>query len=217
MTTKADKSYTINGLAVKEKLTTWTNNKFKKINYIVIHNTNTVSHTNTSNAAQYAQAQYNHNLGDVAVHYYVDEKEIWHCLPDIIHGWHAADGTTANGGNMTGIAIEVIEDKTNKTAEDRAAKLAAYLLYKNGLDISALKTHKDFYSKKNCPSVILPHWSDFKAAVEKYLKALQPKKIYRVSVSAGQVGAFSSKDNAEKYKKELEALGCTVKITESTG
>ena len=208
-TTKADKTYTINGMSVKEKLTTWTSTKFTKINWVVIHNTNEVTHSNTSMAAQYALAQYNHNLNDVAVHYYVDNKEIWHCLPDTVHGWHAADGTAANGGNMTGIAIEVIENTTNSTTEDRAAKLAAYLLKQNNLDISHLKTHHDFYSKKYCPNVILPHWSTFKKQVETYLKALSStttsKTIYRVrkswSDASSQIGAYSSLDNAKKACK----------------
>lgn len=210
--TKADAEYEWNGLKIKQKMTTWTAEPFKEIKWVVIHNTNEVIHSNTSMAAQYALAQFNHNLGTVAVHYYVDDKEIWHCLPDTIHGWHAADGTKSGGGNMCGIAIECIEDSTNEIAEDKTAKLAALLLYKNNLGIDALKQHNDFYPSKNCPLVIRPHWAKFKTQVNKYLEELKnpPKDetLWRV-----QVGAFKNKAYADEYCKKIKMAGFDAYVT----
>lgn len=211
-TTKADAVYTWNGMNIKQKMTTWTANKFTEVKWVVVHNTNEVKHSNTSMAAQYCLAQFNHNLGDVAVHYYVDDKEIWHCLPDTIHGWHAADGTKAGGGNMCGIAIEVIEDKTNTVTEDRAAKLAASLLINNKLGIDALKQHHDFYNK-DCPIVIRPHWNEFKAKVQSYMDELTGKKPDPSVLYTVQCGTFSVKANAENYAKKIKAAGfdCFIK------
>lgn len=213
MITKADAEYKFGSLAIKQKMTTWTANKMPEVKWIVIHNTNEVKHSNTSMAAQYCQAQFNHNLGDVAVHYYVDEKEVWHCLPDTVHGWHAADGTKAGGGNMCGIAIEVIEDKTNAVAEDRAAYLTALLLDKNKLPISAVKQHHDFYNK-NCPVVIRPHWDEFIKAVQKHLDAMRPvEKTETGVVYTVQVGAFSVKANAEAYAEKIKKAGFDCYVT----
>jgi len=217
-TTKADATYTWNGLTIKQKLTPWQTTKLNSVKYVVVHNTNAVKHSNSSMSAQYCLAQFNHNLGDVCVHYYVDNKEIWHCLPDTIKGVHATDDYNKNGGNWNGIAVEIIEDKTDAVAEDRGAKLCASLLIKNGLGIDALKQHHDFYNK-DCPLVIRPHWADFKAKVSKYMDELTtpPKTapqsntdtIYRV-----QVGAFGKKENAEAFAKELKAKGYSPIITE---
>lgn len=213
--TKAEASYNWGGLNIKQLLTTWVNEPLNAVKYVVIHNTPEVTHSNTSMSAQYSLAQYNHNLGDVAVHYYVDGKEIWHCLPDTKHGWHAADGRNAAGGNMCGIAIEVIEDKTNEKAEKDAAKLSALLLYKYNLGIDALKQHHDFYNK-NCPIVIRPHWEQFKTQVNNYLQELKtpPKaKDEEETIWRVQVGAFKNKAYAEDFVRTLKLAGFDAYIT----
>lgn len=228
-----DRTYTTaNGVQIKEKLITsksgvkyYSNRKLDTPNhkpqYVTIHNTPDINEAaGTNDAEQYARATFNNNMGDVVVHYYIDETDCWHILADDTVGWHAADGV--NGpGNTKSVAVEIIMDgsgdSSDKGAEERGAKLAAYLLYTYGLGIDRLKTHRDWYPKKYCPAYILPHWSDFRAKVEKYLAALKtpeeepvkPVRLYRV-----QVGAYAEKKNAETMKAKLEAAGFPAYIKE---
>ena len=216
-----DRTYTTaNGIKISEKLITagsgvkyYSNRKLNttghKPEYITIHNTPDINEASgTNDAEQYARATFNNNMGDVVVHYYIDETACWHILADDTVGWHAADGS--NGpGNTKSIAIEIIMDGSGDSS-DKGAKLAAYLLYTYGLGIDKMKTHRDWYSKKYCPAFILPHWSDFRAKVEKYLTELKkpvvepvkPVKLYRV-----QVGAYAVKANAEAMQKKLKDAG----------
>lgn len=119
---------------------------------------------------------------------------------------------------------------TDIKSEDNAAKLAAALLRKYNLDINHLYTHTHWLnvrdgksgsvdnlntaknSYKMCPLYILPHWSAFKAKVEKYLGTAETpatstsaKTLYRVRKSwddaKSQIGAFSSLDNAKNACK----------------
>jgi len=191
-----DKTYTEHNLTICEKLITassgvkyFSNRKLNTANhkpeYITIHNTEDINEAaGTNDAEQYARATFNNNMGDVVVHYYIDESACWHILADDTVGWHAADG--ANGpGNTKSVAIEIIMDGSgrdyDRKAEERGALLAAILLNKYGLGIDRLKTHHDWYSKKYCPAYILPHWSTFVATVKANLATIQ-----------AQVGAQSS-------------------------
>lgn len=158
----------------------------------------------------------------MCVHYYVDETEAWHCLPDNWAGWHAADGANGNGNTAT-IAIEII-GKSEK-AEDNAARLVAALMKQYNLTTDNLYTHSHWLNVKdgktgtreylntlrrkgkNCPAYILPHWVEFEKTVGDYLAALtpahktdEPTKIYRI-----QVGAYSVRENAEAYLKKVNA------------
>ena len=217
-----DATYTTeNGIAVSRKFLPTNlrpnrllNTTDHKPEYITIHNTDDINEAaGTNDAEQYARATFNGNMNGVTVHFYLDETACWQIVPMNEVAYHAADG--ANGpGNSKSVAIEIIE-KNGKTAddiksEDRGAKLAAWLLYKYDLPIDRMKTHHDWYSKKYCPAVILPHWSEFRAKVEKYLNELktpivtpQPiEKLYRV-----QVGAYRDKNNAIEMQKKLKAAG----------
>lgn len=207
---KPDKTYTLYGLEIKEKLITkdsgvkyYSNKKLNtagnKPEYITIHNTADINEAaGTDDAEQYARATYNNNMGSVVVHYYIDETSCWHILPDDTIGWHAADGT--NGpGNTKSVAIEIIMDgsgsKADTGAEDRGALLAAILLHKYGLTIDKMKTHQDWYPKKYCPAYILPHWDKFVAKVKTNLANIEkqdksittqqpttttPRELYRI-------------------------------------
>lgn len=68
--------------------------------------------------------------------------------------------------------------------------------------VDYLNTAKNPY--KTCPLYILPHWSAFKAKVQKYLTDAKPtvKNIYRIRKSwadaKSQIGAYSSLENAKK-------------------
>ena len=226
-----DKTYNLYGLTISEKLINsksgvkyYSNRKLNtpgnKPEYITIHNTPDINEAaGTNDAEQYARATYNNNMGDVVVHYYIDESACWHILADDTVGWHAADGV--NGpGNTKSVAIEIVMDGSgrdyDKKAEERGALLAAILLHKYGLGIDRLKTHRDWYSKKYCPAYILPHWSAFVEKVKKNLEEIRKQdaakaapaptgtagKHYRV-----QVGYYSVKANAEAMQKKLKDAG----------
>jgi N-acetylmuramoyl-L-alanine amidase CwlA len=206
-----DKIRTEHGLVIKEKIipwgAKWTKNyrqykkgdKYKadrllsngtgKVQYVTIHNTTDIEEAKgTNDAEQYTRATYpNQNMGDARVHYFIDETDCWQNLREDEEGWHAADAK----GNQTSLGIEIIMDGTGKKAdveaEERGALLAAILLDRHGLGIDKLVTHQ-YWNGKNCPYYILPHWSEFKAKVEKYLKQIQQPeatfKPYTIKVTA---------------------------------
>ena len=133
-----DKTSILNGLKVNEFLLTKHNpNKIdmpwaampQKPLGVTVHNTDWISTASgTTPAEQYTRATYNGNMGDVRVHYYVDDKCAWQNLPLTLTGWHAADGD--GDGNRKTISIECImksaTDSTSIKSEDNGAKLVAY-------------------------------------------------------------------------------------------
>lgn len=197
---KPDKTSTLGGVTVNEYLLTKHNpNKISmptvsmkgKVVGVTVHNTEWIKvSSSTTPAEQYTRATYNGNMKDVRVHYYVDHKCAWQNLPLDLSGWHAADGS--GNGNRRTIAIECIMNSAynanDKASEDNCARLAAALLRQYGLGIECLFTHTHWLNVKdgksgdvdtlnttrnaykNCPAYILPHWTAFKAKVEKYLK-----------------------------------------------
>lgn len=218
-----DKVYEMNGVTVKDYFLTEHNpNKIemptkrtKALLGITIHNTeNITSAKGTTKAEQYVRATVNGNMGDVRVHYYVDETEAWHCLPDNWIGWHAADGANGNGNTAT-IAIEVIGD--SEKSEDNAARLVAALMKQYNLTTDNLYTHSHWLNVKdgktgtreylntlrrngkNCPAYILPHWTEFEGKVRELCRS-EKKVIYRV-----QVGAYSVRENAEAYLEKVNS------------
>ena len=139
----------------------------RNIKYIVIHETD--NYSNGSTAKKHADFLSENNTSSTSWHYTVDDKEIYHHIPDNEIANHA--GTTE--GNKYGIGIELcVNDGGNfsKTL-DNAAKLVAYLLKEYDLSIYAVKTHHDF-SGKNCPNTILRYgkMSQFEEMIEGYLK-----------------------------------------------
>lgn len=226
---KPDKTYTLHGLEIKEKLITKSsgvkyysntklNTKDHKPEYISIHNTPDIKEaTGTNDAEQYARATFNNAMNDVVVHYYLDETDCWHILADDTIGYHATDGKTGPG-NSKSIAIEIIMDGSGKSydtkAEDRGALLAAILLDKYNLTIDKMVPHQHWYKAKTCPYYILPHWDKFVAKVKKYLEEIQKpaaKTTYYV-----QIGAFSTKKNAEAYVEKAKKAGFNAVIKAET-
>ena len=222
MILKADKTTVLNGVKVNEYLLTEHNTRNiampsasmeGNILGVTIHNTDWITTAaGTTPAEQYTRATANGNMGDVRVHFYVDDTCAWQNLPLSLSGWHAADGD--GDGNRRTIAIECIMGKGNtdrdSKSEDNAARLAAALLKQYGFGIDRLYTHQHWYSRKYCPAYILPHWNDFKKKVEGYLNEgseqakpkPETKKLYRVRKSKddakSQIGAYSMLENAKK-------------------
>lgn len=126
-----------------------------KVQSVTIHNTNHL-HNVTDDAEQYTRATYNENMGTARVHFYIDENGAWQnlkagtglCKNDpegaAEVSWHAGDGSTKNGGNMTSLSLEIIMGETNtknEKAMENGVCIAAWLLWKNDLSIDALLTH----------------------------------------------------------------------------
>lgn len=187
-----------------------------KVQGVTIHNTGRgafkgkYSNESTGGVAEvYTRATYpNQNMNSARVHFYVDEYSAWQNLKAGIGatendpigygevGWHAGDGTKGVGNNTT-ISMELVMDDTNgeynAKVEDNAARIAAYILVANDLDIDKLYTHTYFINRsknyifdnvdeqntyrypkarKYCPIYVLPHWDEFKALVARYMVEL---------------------------------------------
>lgn len=182
---------------------------------VTIHNTNDLANV-YDDGEQYTRATYNENMNSSRVHFYVDDTGAWQnlkagtglCSADPVGSaevsWHSGDGSVASGGNMTSLSMEIIMGETaehDQRAKDNGARIAAWLLWKNGLSIDALVTHTFWVNKsagktfadvdeqccnpisgkKWCPSYIfgssnkaaaMKNWKAFKALVKGYLDAL---------------------------------------------
>lgn len=132
-----------------------------KPKYVTVHNSNDLDNV-YDDAEQYTRATHNENMGSARVHFYVDDVGAWQnlkagtgmCAADpegsAEVSWHAGDTSTADGGNMTSLSIEVIMNETPETdakARDNGARIAAWLLWKHGLTIDKLVTHTYWVNK----------------------------------------------------------------------
>ncbi len=138
--------------------------------YIVIHNT-------SNDAAARAEVAYmKNNNNATSFHFAVDDREIVQGIPENRNAFHAGDGSSGTG-NRHGIAIEICYSKSGGekflSAEENAARLAAYLLKKYGLSISAVKKHQDFLGKY-CPHRTLDMgWDRFIGKVEFFMASFK--------------------------------------------
>ena len=183
------KDHNVNGITLPPLRT-------KPLIGVTIHNTEDLPRVE-DDGEQYTRATLNGNMGTVRTHYYTDDLCAWQNLEDTRCNWTCADGT--GPGNMQTIAIECImsgrDGAENTKARNNAARLAAYLLHKNGLTADNLYTHtywlhvKDGHTKlsdtanidkwcvaphtyKNCPLYIIPDWIGFKKLADGYIKKL---------------------------------------------
>lgn len=137
------------------------------IKYVVIHETDNESiGVGAKNHANYLS--YN-NFSSTSWHYTVDDKEIYHHIPDNEIAHHAGNKL----GNMYGIGIELCVNKDGDFAKtfDNAARLVAYLIKEYGLEEDSIRTHNDF-TGKDCPHLILKEkrLEEFKNLVKQYLE-----------------------------------------------
>ena len=199
-----------------------------KVKSVTIHNTEDLKNVN-DDAEQYTRATYNENMGSARVHFYVDNNGAWQNLKagtgkvaadpngSAEVGWHAGDGSTKDGGNMTSIGIEIImgENSNNDViAKENGAKLAAWLLWKHGLTVDNLVTHtywvnktvgKKFsdvdeqctnliYGKKWCPYYIFN--STNKATALKNWKAFKALVAKYLDALDGNLNSTAKKETA---------------------
>ncbi|MBQ7595264.1 MAG: N-acetylmuramoyl-L-alanine amidase [Clostridia bacterium] len=175
-----------NGIALPQK-------NIGELKGVTIHNTNDLAGVRDS-AQRYTQATLDGDMNDVRVHFYVDDLGAWQNLETDSVSWHAADGADGPGNTQT-ISIECImsseDDPVSLKSRDNAARLAAYLLYANGLDENDLYTHTywlnvrdgiegttDYLNTlqnpyKYCPEFLLPDWYSFKNQVAQYIEQLK--------------------------------------------
>ena len=226
--------------------------KIGRVQSVTIHNTEDLPNV-LDDGEQYTRATYNENMGSVRVHFYVDETGAWQnlragtglCANDPAGsaevGWHAGDGSVTDGGNMTSISLEVImndNDANDAKARDNAARMAAWLLHKHGLDVSGLVSHTYWVNKsagkrfsdvdeqctnlvagkKWCPAYIfgstnhaaaLKNWKAFKATVQKYLEALNGASKPAGAVSSGKL--YCVQTGAFSSKTNADAYAAQVK------
>lgn len=133
------------------------------IQYVVIHETD--NYSAGANAARHdAFIHQNALIEKLSWHYTVDDHEVYHHIPDDEPAYHAGDGMEPNGGNTSGIGVElcVAEDNDYEQTLKNGALLAGYLLWKYDLDMDKLKKHQDF-SGKVCPSHLITdnRWNEF--------------------------------------------------------
>lgn len=132
--------------------------------YLVNHETD--NYDEGAGARKHAIAQFNGNLGEVSVHYYVDDKEIYQCLELQDGAW--AVGDIGNKGiitnrNSINIEICVNPDSDFYFAIKNAAWLNNYLLSNYSFCIDKVKRHYDA-TGKICPRQMINNpnlWSEF--------------------------------------------------------
>ena len=141
-------------------------------------------------------------------------------LPWNHRGWHCSSGWKGSG-NDTHISFEICEDNlTDKSyfrkVFNEAVELCVYLCKLYGLNENNIICHSEGYKlgiASNHADVM--HWfprhgetmDSFRKAVKDGLLAEEEKKekeYYRV-----QVGAFTSKSNAESFLDKIKAAGFT--------
>lgn len=177
--------------------------KLEKVEKIAVHYVGNPKSTAKNNR------DYFENLKDtraryVSAHFVIGlDGEIIQCIP--LNEWSYC----TNQANGYSISIECCHPdatgKFNKATEDSLVELCAYLCEKFGLTADDVIRHYDV-TGKHCPLWYVSHPEDFKTFKERVRAAISAtaepagKKMYYV-----QVGAFSSKANAEAYLKKVKA------------
>lgn len=205
-----------------------------KPKYITVHNTDWINvSSDTTPAEQYLRATRNGNMGDVRVHYYVDDVCAWQGLSLDSIGWHSGDGTSnPNSGNRISIAIECVMKSTSDSdsvkSMDNTAKLCAWLLYNFNLTVDDnLVTHtywisrergltgdKDFLCTaiggyKYCPYYIMSRpngWIEFCNLVRKYLGQIRNPNMTNISGDTSNVTLYRVRKSWADTKSQIGAF-----------
>lgn len=129
----------------------------------------TVHNTGNPGASAKANSDYIQGLDSYkSWHFTIGPNEIFQHLPINEIAWHAGDGETGIG-NTQSIGIEIAEVDG---AEETAIKFIAELMKATNIPIDNIVPHKR-WNNKNCPRLILPHWTDFVSNIQKELLKTQ--------------------------------------------
>ena len=175
--------------------------KLEKVTKIAVHYVGNPRSTAKNNRDYFENLKDTHERY-VSAHFVIGlEGEIVQCIP--LDEWSYC----TNQVNGYSISIECCHPdstgKFNKETEDSLVELCAFLCKKFGLSADDVIRHYDV-TGKHCPLWYVSHPEDFKAFKERVRTAISetaetPKQMYYV-----QVGAFSSKANAEKYLESVK-------------
>ena len=115
--------------------------------YITIHSTGNPSST-ARNEADYVCWN---STRQASFHYVVGPDVVYQVLPTDEVAWHAGDGCGI--GNMSSIAIEMVESGERKAVIKNTICLVRELMDEYAIPISHVVQHYD-WSKKNCPRIL---------------------------------------------------------------
>jgi N-acetylmuramoyl-L-alanine amidase len=152
--------------------------------YIVVHITdNTRPTAGAKNHSDYLTNVAKTGYPYVSWQYTIDDHEIYQHIPDDEIAWHAGDGRTDLGGNMSGIGIELCVNSDGNYAQtiENGKELVAMLLKKYGWGVNQVKQHA-FFVSKNCPSRIRNEgtWGSFIDGCQFYLNKLNAPEVVPV-------------------------------------
>lgn len=180
--------------------------------------------------------RWNNSKVSTAVHFFVDDKEIFNYLPcekgNAIRPWGCGKGNKGSG-NDTHIQFEICEPKDYNDKEyfnavyQRAVELTAYLLKEiigtETVNEDTVLCHSEAHKKgiaSNHADVM--HWfpkhdktmDDFRTDVK---KALQPKEISNDTLYRVQTGAFRNLAYAITLRDSLICNGFTTYMVQNNG
>ena len=169
-------------------------------------------------------SRWNKSTMQVAVHAFVDDKEVCQHLPWNHRAWHCGDS-----GNNTHISFEMCEPsdwKTNATyfkkCYQNAVELAAYLCQKYNLKTSAIISHKEGHAKGIASNHGDPdHWwkyfgytmAKFRADVDKVLKGGKITVNVSVSTERETVKVGSTGSDVKYLQQRLNAMKTYLKLS----
>lgn len=187
-----DTTFKINNITVKKFLLTENNtNEISMPEYalpaqpygVVVYNLKDITTTiNTTQAEYYIRQTQKGNMGNLRLHFYVDNTFIWQALPMDLSGWHSM----IRECDRSCISVGIIGD--DPQTEKIGSILVAWILSEIKQDIDHLYTKNFWVNKRNkvlgtvdylnivcneerkSPEYILPHWGTFKKLVKEKLK-----------------------------------------------
>lgn len=145
--------------------------------YITVHNTGNPTSTAANERAYLTNPV---NKSTTAYHIVVDATQAIECVPLDEIAYHAGDGRNGTG-NSKSIGIEICESGDYAANEQAAVELIADLLLQRGWSVDRVKPHQ-YWSGKNCPSLILPRWEEFIAKIEKQMEIMKLVEIKDLAV-----------------------------------
>lgn len=160
--------------------------KLRKFRGVTVHETGNFSKgaNAKSHNAYYHNLIKNGNTTHIGYHYFVDDKEIYHVMPDDERAWTCGDGADGAGNNET-VSVEmcVNPDCNKQTARANTAYLVAHILKQHNIRtvIDGVKSKANgnvfqhySWANKKCPYVMIKegYWNTFIKQVEENLAKL---------------------------------------------